>query len=286
MANRHFGKLSDVWKHAALGEVLEREPPRRYAETHAGSGAYPIVYDEERQFGILRFLNMATGSEVLARCRYRAVAASWLAGHGVYPGSALLAMTVLGDASSYLLCDLDPGSSADLRRWARALSLHGCEVAEVDGMAAVAAWLDRDAGTPGLVHIDPFDPDARAPGGYSALELAAHVASSGTPLVYWYGYDQPSEQAWAYTRLAGQTYAPLWCGDVVVTGTSSTAGDLGRATTPGTGFGVILANLQAHTVDACMAVGNALAEAYADAVLPDGSRGNLDFTIRANGRSA
>jgi hypothetical protein len=227
MANRHFGKLSDVWKHAA-------------------------------------------------------VAASWLNGHGVYPGSALLAMTVLGDASSYLLCDLDPGSAADLRRWAHELSLRGCQVAQADGMAAVAAWLDGDAGTPGLVHIDPFDPDARSPAGYSASELAARVADSGTRLVYWYGYDQPSEQA----RMAVQTHAPLWCGDVMVTGTSSTAGDLGRATTPGTGFGVILANVQADTVGACMAVGNALADAYSGAPLPDRSEGNPAFTTRTNGRTA
>ncbi len=284
MANRHFGKLSDVWKHAALAEVLEREPPRRYAETHAGSGAYPIVRDRERLFGILRFLDVAAGSGVLARSRYRAVAASWLDGRGLYPGSALLAMTVLGDASSYLLCDLDPGSAADLRGWARELSLHSCEVAQADGMAAVAAWLDRGAGRSALVHIDPFDPDARGPGGYSALELAVRVADSGTRLVYWYGYDQPGGQAWAYTRLTAQTRAPLWCGDVMVTGTSSTAGDLGRATTPGTGFGVILANVQAGTVSACTAVGNALADAYAGALLPDGSRGGLTFTARASGR--
>lgn len=154
-------------------------------------------------------------------------------------------------------------------------------------MAAVAAWLDRDSGPPRLVHIDPFDPDARGPAGYSALELAARVAnSSGTPLVYWYGYDQPGEQAWAYTRLAAQTCAPLWCGDVMVTGTSGTAGDLGRATTPGSGFGVILANVQAGTVGACMAVGNALADAYSGALLPDRSQGNLMFTTRANGRAA
>lgn len=285
MANPHFGKLSDVWKHAALAEVLACEPPRRYAETHAGSGAYPIVRDRERELGILRFLDVAARSEVLARSRYRAVAASWLDGRGLYPGSALLAMTVLGDASSYLLCDLDPGSAADLRRWARELSLGGCEVAEVDGMAAVAAWLDRDADQPGLVHIDPFDPDARGPGGYSALELAAHVASSGTALVYWYGYDQPGEQAWAYPRLSAQTSAPLWCGDVLVTGTNSTAGDLGRATTAGTGFGVILANVQAGTASACTAVGHALADAYAGALLSDGSRGNLVFTTRTNGQA-
>ena len=285
MANRHFGKLSDVWKHAALAAVLEREPPQRYAETHAGSGAYPIVHDAERQFGILRFLDVAARSEVLAGSRYRAVAASWLDGRGLYPGSALLAMSVLGDASTYLLCDLDPGSAADLRRWARELSMHGCEVTETDGMAAVAAWLDRDAGKPGLVHVDPFDPDARGPGGYSALDLAVRVAESGTTLVYWYGYDQPGEQAWAYTRLTALTGAPLWCGDVLVAGTSTTPGDLGRATTPGTGFGVILANVQAGTVSACAATGNALADAYDAALLPDGSRGNLIFTVRASGRA-
>jgi hypothetical protein len=285
MANRHFGKLSDVWKHAALAEVLEREPPRRYAETHAGSGAYPIVHDGERQFGILRFLDVAAGSEVLARSRYRAIAASSVNGHALYPGSALLAMTMLGDASSYLLCDLDPGSAADLRRWARELSLRRCEVAQADGMAAVAAWLDRHPGESGLVHIDPFDPDARGPGGHSAFDLAARAASSGIPLVYWYGYDQSGEQAWAYTRLTAQTRAPLWCGDVMVTGTSRTAGDLGRATTPGTGFGVILANLQPGTAGACAAVGNAIADAYAGGLLPDGSRGNLLFTTRTNGRA-
>jgi 23S rRNA A2030 N6-methylase RlmJ len=281
MANRHFGKLSDVWKHAALAEVLERERPRRYAETHAGSGAYPIVRDGERKFGILRFLKAAADSEVLARSRYRAIAASWLNGHGLYPGSALLAMTVLGDASSYLLCDLDPRSAEDLRRWAGELNLSRCEIAQADGMATVAAWLDSYDGKPGLVHIDPFDPDARSPGGYpggySAFDLAARVASSGTQLVYWYGYDRPADQAWAYTRLTAQARGRLWCGDVMVTGTSRTAGDLGRATTPGTGFGIILANLQAGTVQACAAVGNALADAYASALLPDGSRGSLIF---------
>ncbi len=280
MANMHFGKLSDVWKHAALAEVLDRQPPQRYAETHAGSGAYPIVHDTERQFGVLRFLDVAAGSEVLARSRYRAAAASWLDGRGLYPGSALLAMTVLGDASSYLLCDLDPGSAADLRHWASELSIDDCEVAQSDGMAAVAAWLDRHAGKTGLAHIDPFDPDERGPSGWSAFELAARVADSGTALVYWYGYDEPGERAWAWSRLAAQTRAPLWCGDVMVTGTSRAPGDLGRATTPGTGFGVVLANVEPSTVSACTAVGDALADAYADVLLPDGSRGNLSFTTR------
>jgi 23S rRNA A2030 N6-methylase RlmJ len=279
MANRHFGKIADVWKHAALAEVLEREPPGCYAETHAGSGAYAVVPDPEREFGILRFLEVAPRFPALARSRYRAIAASYVKGdRSLYPGSALLAMTVLGDASSYLLCDLDPESITDLRRWSRLLGLRSCEVAETDGLAAVAAWLDGEARGAGLVHIDPFDPDARDPGGYSALELAARVADSGTRLVYWYGYDEADEQAWAHKKLATLTRAPLWYGDVLVTGASNAPGDLGRATTPGTGFGVVLANLYAGTAGACAALGNALCDAYADAILPDGSPGNLAFT--------
>ncbi len=287
MANRHFGKISDVWKHAALAEVLEREPPGRYAETHAGSGAYSVVHDREREFGILRFLEVAPRFATLARSPYRAITASYVQGNrGLYPGSALLAMTMLGDASSYLLCDLDRQSAADLRRWSGELGLRSCEVAETDGMAAVAAWLDGAAREPGLVHIDPFDPDAKSPGGYSALELAARVADSGTRLVYWYGYDEAGEQAWAHKKLAALTSAPLWCGDVLVTGATSAPGDLGHATTPGTGFGVILANTRADTAGACAALGNAISDAYADAIFPDGHPGHLAFTSSTSGQAS
>ena len=71
-----------------------------------------------------------------------------------------------------------------------------------------------------------------------------------------------------------------------MTGASSAPGDLGRATTPGTGFGVILANLQAGTAGACAALGNALCDAYADAIFPDGSPGDLAFTSSTSGRGS
>lgn len=283
MANQHFGNLADVWKHAVLVEVLEREPPGWYAETHAGSGAYTVVHDGEREFGVLRFLEVAPRFAALARSRYRAIAASYVERDpGLYPGSALLAMTVLGDASSYLLCDLDQGSMTDLRRWSRELGLHRCEVAEADGMTAVAACLDSAAHKPRLVHIDPFDPDARGPSGYSALQLAARVADSGARLVYWYGYDEPGAQHRAHKQLAALTRAPLWCGEVMLTGTSDSLRDLGRTTTPCT-FGIILANVQAATASACAALGNALSAAYAAAILPDGRPASLAFTSSTSG---
>lgn len=281
MANRHFGNIGDVWKHVVLAEVLERELPAWYAETHAGSGAYPVVHSGGREYGFLHFLEVAPRFPVLALSPYRAIATSYVeSDRGLYPGSALLAMTVLGDTTSYLLCDLDRESVTDLRRWSHELDLHNCEVAEADGMAAVAARLDSETHRPGLVHIDPFDRDARAPGGYSALELAARAADSGTGLVYWYGYDEPGAQGRAHKQLAALTRAPLWCGEVTVTGASDSLGDRDHSATLRT-FGIILANVQEGTAGACSALGNALSRAYDDAVLPDGAPGILAFTSSA-----
>jgi 23S rRNA A2030 N6-methylase RlmJ len=79
MANQHFGNIGDVWKHVVLAEVLEREPPAWYAETHAGSGAYAVVHSGGREYGFVHFLEVAPRFPVLARSRYRAVAASYLA---------------------------------------------------------------------------------------------------------------------------------------------------------------------------------------------------------------
>src|ERR1043166_1821473 len=98
MANRHFGNLADVWKHGVLLEVLSRQPPGRYAETHAGSADYPLVTTPEKEFGILRFLGVAPGVPVLARSAYLASVAPFArATPPLYPGSALQAMSLLGD---------------------------------------------------------------------------------------------------------------------------------------------------------------------------------------------
>lgn len=60
MANHHFGKFADVWKHLVVNEVLADAKPKRYAETHAGSAAYHLVNDAERQYGVLGFLNLSS----------------------------------------------------------------------------------------------------------------------------------------------------------------------------------------------------------------------------------
>jgi 23S rRNA A2030 N6-methylase RlmJ len=277
MANHHFGKFADVWKHLVLDEVLASTKPARYAETHAGSAAYRMVEDQERRYGVLGFLARQRSASLTA-ARYTQLLAPFIsADPPLYPGSALQAMTVLGAATTYRLCDLDPTSAGDLRSWAERLHLADCQVIEDDGMTAVQEWLPEPAST--VVHIDPFDPFDHRPGAPSAIELASSVADAGHTLVYWYGYSSPSERLWAADEIRRGSSAALWWGDFMVTtadGSVRHDGDLGKATTPGTGCGVVLANIPTHVTETCEALAEALRDAYAGETLPTGEPGRLE----------
>ena len=283
MANRHFGKAGDVWKHLMLCEVLAALEPTHYAESHAGSGAYDLVHDDERNYGVDHFLEVSSAIETLGASAYARVLHRFTStGRARYPGSALQAMTLLGDTSEYLFCDVDPVSADDLRLWGRNLELSRCQVVERDGMIAVVEWLGTCVGSRCVVHIDPFDPFAAQPGGLSAVQLAGQVAESGSVLVYWYGFDTPVEQAWALAEIAQRTSEPLTCLDVVVMDETGEAmnGDLGVGTTPGTGFGVVLANVGEQVIANCDRLGEDLIRTYEGKPLPDGQQGRLRFTRR------
>jgi hypothetical protein len=279
MANHHFGKFADVWKHLVVNEVLASARPERYAETHAGSGAYRLVDDAERRYGVLGYLDTAATSPLLASARFTQVASEF-ASHrpALYPGSALQAMTLLGGDCTYRLCDLDPTSTQDLRSWAERLGIKDCEVLERDGMAAVREWLSSGPTT--VVHIDPFDPFAHEDGSPSAIELAAEVVDAGHTLIYWYGYGAPVERAWAIGEISSRTSRELWWGDVMATAAGATHddGDLGKATTAGTGSGVVLGNVSPSVIDRCESLGRELVKVYEGGPLPSGEAGRLDLS--------
>lgn len=244
-----------------------------------------MLDDPERRFGVRRFLEVADTTASLGQSRYRALLKQFGDARSFYPGSALLAMAQLGVSTSYLLCDLDPVSVGDLRTWPARLGITQCEVARADGMMTVLGWLDDSAGSAPprhvVVHVDPFDPHSRLADGLSALDLAARLVDEGYGLVYWYGYDSPNEASWAYHSLRDTTRGPLWCGDLMLvdeTGAGG-AGDLGRASTPGTGNGIVLANVSENTRKTCLALGEALASAYSGSTLPDGRRGRVRFSV-------
>jgi 23S rRNA (adenine2030-N6)-methyltransferase len=71
MANRHFARIGDVWKHLPLCELLTLEQPTFYCESHAGAALYPLTRSPDRDFGVYHFLERSPGSGLLSASRYR-----------------------------------------------------------------------------------------------------------------------------------------------------------------------------------------------------------------------
>ena len=62
MANHHYGRIGDIWKHLPLAEILEIEQPAEYWESHGGSARYPLTHSWQRDFGVFYFLSHAAKS--------------------------------------------------------------------------------------------------------------------------------------------------------------------------------------------------------------------------------
>ncbi|MHA3705064.1 hypothetical protein ACXR2U_23070 [Jatrophihabitans sp. YIM 134969] len=260
--NHHAGRLGDVWKHLVLAEVVRAERPERYAETHAGHAVNPLPDDPERRYGIRH-----AAAAFHRPSAYLDIARRYLV-DSAYPGSAAIALSIRPEADA-LLADTDPESVADLRAWtARSAATH-TRVVTADGPAALGPWLAEGRA---LVHVDPFD-------AAEVLEFAADVVTAGHGLVFWYGYDHPDDRAWPLAELG---LPDLWAGDLLVTtadGSVEDDGDLGEATTPGTGCGVVLAGVDPTLGRRCEALGDALVAAYDGTPLPDGTPGALDLLV-------
>ncbi len=288
--NRYYGNIGDVWKHLVLAELLALEPPKRYWETHAGSASYPLTHSPDRDYGIYRFIERAASVPALTESRYAAELRR-LAADGEapanFPGSALLAMRLLGGDAEYLLCDLDPDSVASLSTAAAELGLSGQDVVrEADGMTTVVDEARRlkDESDDVVVTIDPFRPFEIA-GGISALELAAGLIEDDFKVVYWYGYDTPEQRTYPmgvlreYAREAGTS---VWCGDLMLVATAGQSEQeverlLAGAEGPGAGCGVVCGNFDGASLERCARLGAAVAKAWEDARLPNGSPGALEF---------
>lgn len=280
MANHHFGEIGDVWKHLVLGDLLQRTRPARYWETHAGSGTYVLDRSWEREYGVFTLLREAPRAPAIEASRY-----VWLVrtlppggdGEPRYPGSPRLAMEVLGDGSTYVLCDLDAGSVADLTRSARELDLADLVRAErVDGIAAIRSEAERlTSGTVvgTFVLIDPFDEAERTADGMDSLDLFGWLAARGFPVALWRGYDEVAARDDGRSRC-------------VVEGVATHAFELETAFLRGDsplhpgvgGCSMILANIDDEHLDHVERLGRQLEALYDEVLMPDGTPGALIFT--------
>ncbi|SOB99895.1 23S rRNA (adenine(2030)-N(6))-methyltransferase RlmJ [Rhodobacter maris] len=155
----HAGNLADVHKHALLARMIDymtrKEKPLSYLETHAGRGLYALDAPEavktgEAAAGISRAL---TDGWFAPDHPYLRALAAVRAAHGptAYPGSPVLAATLLRPMDSIQLCELHPQEFAALKT---AMSPHGGIFHHKDGRQMALALCPP---TPrrGLMLIDP-----------------------------------------------------------------------------------------------------------------------------------
>ncbi|MGH2629219.1 MAG: 23S rRNA (adenine(2030)-N(6))-methyltransferase RlmJ [Actinomycetota bacterium] len=280
MANPHFGQIGDVWKHLPLGDLLDRLRPARYWETHAGSGTYVLDRSWEREYGVFALLREAPRAPAINASRYLGLLRTLPPGDDGeprYPGSARLAMEVLGGGATYLLCDLDPASVGDLTRVVREQDLADVvRVERTDGLAAIwasAQTLGPSEAASTFVFLDPFDGSERSADDMDALDLFARLAVGGFPSALWHGYDDAADRG-AIGRRATVDGVAVHSLDI------ETAFLRGETTlNPGvSGCGLFLANVPAEAVDHVERLGRQLEACYDEALMPDSTPGSLRFT--------
>ena len=150
----HAGNPADLHKHIVLSELLSlltrKARPITYMETHAGRGLYDLTSAEAVKTG-----EAAEGIAklTLPDCPYARAIAAIRAKHGseAYPGSPLIAQTLLRDFDHLHLMELHPQEFAALKQNARAdnTAIHQRDGRE--GVLAIAPPKPRK----GLVLIDP-----------------------------------------------------------------------------------------------------------------------------------
>jgi 23S rRNA (adenine2030-N6)-methyltransferase len=282
MANVHYARIGDVWKHLPLAEVLRIERPDRYWESHAGSSSYPLTRSPERDYGVFLFLERAGRSPALEGSAYRRLL--YLRKRGriplTYPGSPRIAMDLLGSAGGrFVFCDLDGASLGNIAEDARALEIPSGRVRLVqgDGVSTLEeelAGLTEEEASATFLHVDPYRPLEPGRGGQTPLSLFARAAERGVGCMLWYGFDARGAPAEVLDALREQIAGGCWYGEV-----SLRAEDLSEVGfDPGVlGCGVVLCNVGREALGACSRLGEGLAQAYANARLPNGRDGALEF---------
>ncbi len=216
MANIHFGRIGDIWKHLPLAEILAIEQPEQFWESHAGSAQYGLTPSLERDYGVMYFLKHAPQSETLAASAYFQLLESlWADGAlRVYPGSPLLAMHALGTrAKRFVFCDLDGRSLATITQAAsrRGIAPAQVETIQQDGVTSLVRRLEmlpEHAATSALAHIDPYEPLEQSAAGLNAFDLLCRLSERGIKCVLWYAYQSLGEREVLFRELSQALSAP------------------------------------------------------------------------------
>jgi len=147
----HAGNFADVHKHviliAVLDYLLQKPKPILYLDTHAGRGEYDLRSSEaergnEWQQGIGRVLDAKVESPLLKR--YQHVIRhlqSQLHGQHSYPGSPLIAHSILREADRRVFVEANAEECVALRKCMRQQYAHNLTIDDGDGYHALRAYL-------------------------------------------------------------------------------------------------------------------------------------------------
>ncbi len=286
MANRHFGKIGDIWKHLPLAEILNIETPRRYWESHAASARYPLTHSDERDYGIYHFIDQSSQQVWLRDSVYTAILTKMAAGDHLtdYPGSPLVAMNVLDEQQThYLFADIDPESLTSIRAAGQQQQIDEDRLVIIEGDGAIALQQAADNIPPDempstFVHLDPYQPFLKSTSGMNCIELFAWLTVRRARTMLWYGFDSYEYRdmlvAYARDQLSAGEAARIWCGEIILVAFDDPTSDYN----PGTlACGIMCSNLSDESEVACDRLGKGLVEIYKNAVLPNGRSGAIRF---------
>lgn len=159
----HAGNFADVVKHALLARLIDylkrKDAPFLYLDTHAGVGRYDLSGDAARRGG--EWLDGVGRMEAPLPGEAEALLAPWRAalaetrarfGASAYPGSPVVAQTLMRAGDRLLLCEKRPD---DARALAQAMGRdRRVKTLEMDGWTALNAFVPPKEKR-GLALIDP-----------------------------------------------------------------------------------------------------------------------------------
>jgi 23S rRNA (adenine2030-N6)-methyltransferase len=306
MANRHFGKIGDIWKHLPLAEILTIEKPIEYWETNAGSALYPLTHSPERDYGVFTFYKNAKVSEILRDSKYFALLDSFEKKDEfptLYPGSPFIALSLLKDyAKHYLFCDIDVRSLETIREAAKNLDIkdEAVETINDDGATTIMeraknASINR---SDIFIHIDPcggfvgeqyisdnpFDKRSQQQTGPVPIDCFFDLSREGFKTFFWHGFltmkdreihNRKIDSLLDHYRKDSNNFN-FYKTEILL----SAIDDPNFKFDPGVrGCGIICSNLSDQSFNILKKFGSELEELYREVSFSDGTSGKLSSTI-------
>jgi 23S rRNA (adenine2030-N6)-methyltransferase len=193
----HAGNFADVHKHAVLARILThlRNKPAafRVIDTHAGAGRYDLFGPEPTRSGEWRDgieklwqgrVGLGEAAGELLKPYLDAVASLNPGGRlRTYPGSPLLAQSLLRPQDRLIACELEPRAAALLKGALRGDAR--AKVIALDGWTALNAYVPPKERR-GLVLVDPPFEDTADFTKLSSILAAAHRKWPTGAYMLWY----------------------------------------------------------------------------------------------------